>query len=63
MSKISKNKLSDELKKESIELLSKRIKKVETINDLERFLNMFFTTLEKDTILRRLAVMILLDRK
>ena len=63
MSKISKKKLPDELEKESIKLLHERIGLVVTNGDTEKFLNTFFTPLEKDIILRRLAVMILLDKK
>ena len=62
MAKISKKKLTSELKTESSRLLLKKINEIKSVNDVEKFFDMFFTSTEKDTIIKRLAVTILLNR-
>lgn len=63
MARISKNKLTLELRIESLEFLFKRIEKIKSPKDLVWFLNEFFTVDEKDIVLRRLAVIVLLKQK
>ncbi len=63
MSKISKSKLSYELKANALSLFLKKISEIKSVNDSEKFLDMFFTIDEKYVILKRLAVMILLNKK
>lgn len=60
--KISKKKLEQGLRAESIRLMSEKIKSISSSADANRFLDLFFTEIENDVILRRIAVMILLSK-
>ena len=62
MAKISKKKLSPEFKTKSLGLFFRTVKKIESVSDAEKFLDTFFTLMEKEIVLRRLATVILLDR-
>lgn len=60
MSKTSKKKLPNELSATSVELLLHNLRRIQTAADTGLFLDAFFTPTEKNTILRRLAVVTLL---
>jgi uncharacterized protein YerC len=62
MPKISKNKLSAELKNKSLEVLLDRINKIKSLKDVDDFLNHIITDREKEIILRRLSAIILRKR-
>lgn len=63
MARISKKKLTPELTGECLRLLCEKIVKIGTPAELERFLDTYFTPIEKNTILRRTAAIILLKNK
>jgi uncharacterized protein YerC len=63
MARISKKKLTPELTGECLRLLCEKIVKIGTPTELERFLDIYFTPIEKNTILRRTAAIILLKNK
>lgn len=59
--RISKKKFTAELEKESLQELFGAIGNIRTIRDMDLFLNTFFTTDEKQAILRRSAIVRLLQ--
>ncbi len=61
MPKIPKHKLNPRLKSESARKLLAEIKHVSSTEDMNKFLNTFFTDGERDLILRRIGAMILLS--
>ena len=61
--RISKKKLSKALEDESLRLFTSRIKDIKTDQGVDKFLNTFFTQKEREQILRRSAVLILLKGK
>ena len=60
--KYLKDKITPELSAQSLKIIFEEIKKINSPQETEDFLSKFFTDDEKDTLLRRLAAMILLGR-
>jgi uncharacterized protein YerC len=63
MAKVSKKRLPPELVDKCQRLLLEKIKKISTYPELEKFLDTYFTQTERNTILRRVAAVILLNEK
>lgn len=62
MPKVSKKKLAPDLKVKSLNLFFSKIKSVDSTEKAENLLNNLFTAQEKDIVLRRLGVAILLKQ-
>lgn len=60
---VSKKKLTPELTNGCLKLLCKKISKIGTASDMNNFLDVYFTPVEKNTILRRAAAIILLKNR
>lgn len=59
--KISKKQIDKELRVKAMKVLFTRLRNVISLEDAERFLNMFFKKQEKSLILKKAAVMVLLS--
>jgi uncharacterized protein YerC len=63
MPRTPRKKMNPGLIKRCLELLFDKIEKIGTLTELEKFLDIHFTPVEKNTLLRRFAAIILLKDK